>query len=78
MQQSTDHTSVVVSCALPPPAQVVAEWAFQKDGVDISMRDLATQDKAAQVCLFALQSSSQMLASAMVCTILFSAVLQSC
>ena len=30
--------------------KVVSEWKFQKDGVDVAMKDLATENKAAQVC----------------------------
>ena len=29
--------------------KVISEWKFQKDGVDIAMKDIATENKAAQV-----------------------------
>jgi hypothetical protein len=29
--------------------KVVSEWKFQKDGVDVAMKDISTEDKAASV-----------------------------
>jgi hypothetical protein len=29
--------------------KVVSEWRFQKDGVDVAMKDITTENKAAQV-----------------------------
>lgn len=29
--------------------KVISEWKFQKDGVDVAMKDIATENKAAQV-----------------------------
>ena len=29
--------------------QVVSEWTFQKDGVDVEMRDISNDSKAAQL-----------------------------
>ncbi len=28
---------------------MISEWKFQKDGVDVAMKDITTENKAAQV-----------------------------
>lgn len=43
-----DRASKVLNADLET-GKVVSEWGFQKDGVDVDMRDVANETKAAQL-----------------------------
>lgn len=51
--------------------KTVAEWGFQKDGTDVSMRDLINETKGGRCCLVKFVSQSRHL-SAVWCVVLWS------